>query len=133
MGNRRSDDPTTRRESSPTQYGISFSWVRSLIRQARLAWRLLRDPRVSPVTKLIPPATLVYLLFPIDVVPDLALGLGQLDDAAVILLGVKIFIELCPPDVVQEHLRDLGAQVQQGESEEVIEGEYQVVDSDESS
>jgi uncharacterized membrane protein YkvA (DUF1232 family) len=43
----------------------------------------------------------------IDLVPDALLGLGQLDDLAVILLGVKAFIDLCPPEIVKEHLAEI--------------------------
>jgi uncharacterized membrane protein YkvA (DUF1232 family) len=82
---------------------------------------------------LIPPAALAYLLFPIDLIPDVALGLGQLDDVAVLLIGVKLFIELAPPDVVREHLTALGARVEEwrvvdeeGEHSVVIEGQYEL-------
>jgi hypothetical protein len=50
---------------------------------------------------------------------------------AVLLLGVKLFIELAPPDVVREHLAALGAQIKEWrvveEDEDppkVIEGDY---------
>jgi len=102
------------------------SWLREIIRQIRLAWRLFWDPRVSWALKLIPPATLVYLISPLDILPDVTLGLGQLDDIAVILLGVKLFVELAPAEVVREHLRALGERVtgsQETEESIVIEGE----------
>ena len=53
------------------------------------------------------PASLVYLVSPIDFVPDVIPGLGQLDDLAVIVIGVKLFIELCPPEIVRQHLQEL--------------------------
>jgi uncharacterized membrane protein YkvA (DUF1232 family) len=103
-------------------------------RQARLAWRLFWDRRVPFWTKLIPPAALAYLFFPFDIIPDMALGLGQLDDVAVLLLGAKLFIELSPPDVVREHLLALGAKIKEWRVMEeegdrpptVVDGEYQV-------
>jgi uncharacterized membrane protein YkvA (DUF1232 family) len=108
-------------------------WLQDVARQARLAWRLFWDQRVPLWTKLIPPAALAYLLFPIDLIPDVALGLGQLDDVAVLLIGVKLFIELAPPDVVREHLRALGARIEEwrvvddeGEPSVVIEGQYEL-------
>jgi len=73
--------------------------------------------------KLIPPAVLLYLLSPIDLFPDAVLGLGQLDDIAVLMLGIKLFIELCPSEVVREHLRALGARIEEWRGGEVIEGE----------
>jgi uncharacterized membrane protein YkvA (DUF1232 family) len=108
-------------------------WLQDVARQARLAWRLFWDRRVPMWTKLIPPAALAYLLFPIDLIPDVALGLGQLDDVAVLLIGVKLFIELAPPDVVREHLLALGARIEEwrvvdeeGEPSGVIEGQYEL-------
>ena len=117
----------------PNDTSALVAWLQDVARQARLAWRLFWDQRVPLWTKLIPPAALAYVLFPLDLVPDVALGLGQLDDAAVLLIGVKLFIELAPPDVVREHLRTLGARIeewrvveQDGEPSTVIEGEYQI-------
>ncbi|MGD1993010.1 MAG: YkvA family protein [Anaerolineae bacterium] len=103
------------------------TWLREFFRQARLAWELFWDPRVPWPPKLIPPVTILYLLSPIDVIPDLTLGLGQLDDIAVLLLGFKLFIELCPPGLVREHLKALGGKTEEWTSDEdVIEGEYEV-------
>ncbi len=117
----------------PNDTSALLAWVRDTARQARLAWRLFWDKRVPLWTKVIPPAALAYLLFPVDLIPDVALGLGQLDDAAVLLLGAKLFIELAPPDVVREHLRALGARIKEwrvveedGEPPVVIEGEYRL-------
>jgi uncharacterized membrane protein YkvA (DUF1232 family) len=81
---------------------------------------LLRDPDVPASLKMIPPATLLYLLFPFDFLPDLALGLGQLDDIAIILLGLKLFTELCPQDIVRRHLREMSS----------VSGDYRVVDEE---
>lgn len=64
--------------------------------QARLVWRLLGDARVNPLLKLLPLGSLVYLVFPFDV-------LGPIDDALVLWLGGTLFIELAPPEVVDEH------------------------------
>jgi uncharacterized membrane protein YkvA (DUF1232 family) len=69
------------------------------------------------------------LIFPTDVVPDLLLGFGQLDDLAVIALGLKLFTELAPPAVVQEHLEALIAEAHQWQ---VIDGEAEVLDDPES-
>ena len=116
----------------PTDTNALLAWVRDAARQARLAWRLFWDKRVPLWIKLIPPVALAYVLFPVDIIPDVALGLGQLDDVAVLLLGTKLFIELAPPDVVREHLRALGAHIkewrvaEEGEPPVVIEGEYRL-------
>jgi uncharacterized membrane protein YkvA (DUF1232 family) len=119
---------------SPNDTSALLVWIKDVARQARLAWRLFWDRRVPLWTKLIPPVALGYVLFPLDIIPDVVPGLGQLDDVAVLLIGVKLFIELSPPDVVHEHLRALGARIkewrtvedEEGESSVVIEGEYEL-------
>lgn len=102
-----------------------ISALKDLFRQVQLAWRLFVDPRVPWITKIIPPAALIYILSPIDILPDLSLGLGQLDDLAILLLGIKLFIELAPAEIVREHLIALGAKISEWQAEEppVIEGE----------
>ncbi|MBN1811894.1 MAG: DUF1232 domain-containing protein [Anaerolineae bacterium] len=115
-----------------------LGWITDLVRQGRLAWRLFWDSRVPFWTKLIPPAMLLYLFSPADFLPDVALGLGQLDDLAILLIGTKLFIELAPTDVVREHLAALGARIQEwrvqdGEKEPppMVEGEYEIMEIEE--
>jgi len=108
------------KQGKASDLGETAGILASIIKNARLVWRLLRDPDVSSWLKMIPPATLLYLLFPIDFLPDPILGLGQLDDIAIILLGVKLFIELCPQEVVRHHLREMSS----------VPGSYRVVDEE---
>lgn len=89
-----------------------------ILKQGRLILRLLTDGRVPIWPKLIIPATIAYVISPIDLLSDPMLGLGQVDDIAVFLIGLKLFVELCPSHIVQEHLEDLSS---------VIEGSYRVV------
>lgn len=71
----------------------------------RLYWRLLRDPRVSWVAKLVFLAGIVYTLVPVDLVLDLPFVIpGYLDDIVVFALAAKAFVRLCPPNVVREHV-----------------------------
>jgi uncharacterized membrane protein YkvA (DUF1232 family) len=77
--------------------------VWAVLRQARLAFRLLRDERVPTAVKLVIPATLLYLISPLDLVPDLIPVVGQVDDVMLLLLGVVAFIKLCPAWLVAEH------------------------------
>jgi uncharacterized membrane protein YkvA (DUF1232 family) len=54
---------------------------------------------------LIPLGILGYLILPVDLLPDVFQGLGRLDDLVVLLLGLRLFLRLCPPEVVQEHVK----------------------------
>lgn len=118
----------------PRDPNALVAWVQDVVRQARLVWRLFWDRRVPWWTKMIPPLALAYVLFPVDILPDLAFGLGQLDDIAILLIGAKLFVELSPPDVVREHLRALGARIQEWRVVEksgppvVVEGKYEPVE-----
>jgi uncharacterized membrane protein YkvA (DUF1232 family) len=87
------------------------SLFRELIQQAKLAYNLLLDPRVNPLTKLIPIAAAAYLVLPTDVVPDFLPVLGQLDDVAILMFGLRMFFEFAPANVVEEHLKQLAARV----------------------
>ena len=91
-----------------------------LVKNARLTLRLLRDPLVPLYLKVIPLTSLLYLFLPFDFIFDPILGLGQLDDIAVILLGVKLFIEMCPQDIVQRHLDEMAS----------VAGVYRVVEEE---
>jgi len=66
----------------------------------KLILRLMGDSRVNIFLKALPVVSLIYLVF-----PDLVLG--PIDDMAIIWLGAYLFVELCPPDVVQEHINAL--------------------------
>lgn len=105
-----------------------------VVRTLRLLWRLVQDPRVSLFPKLIPVAALVYVVSPIDLLPDFILGLGQLDDFGIIMLGIALFVELCPKEIVAEHRRALNTEKSASRStENVIDGSYRVIHDDEPS
>lgn len=87
-----------------------------VVMRIKLILRLMADRRVSIFIKALPVMTLLYLVFP-DLVPT------PIDDVAVIWLGTSLFVELCPPEVVQEHLNAL-RQVVSGEWRDVTEGEF---------
>ena len=80
----------------------SGGFFQELTLRIKLILKLLGDGRVSPLLKILPIGSLIYLVVP-DIVP------GPIDDAAVIWLATYLFVELCPPDVVQEHLEALKA------------------------
>jgi uncharacterized membrane protein YkvA (DUF1232 family) len=70
---------------------------------------LIKDPRVSAGPKLVVAGILTYVILPTDLLPDFLIGIGQIDDLAVILGGLQWFLRLCPVEVVQEHLQAISA------------------------
>ncbi len=80
-----------------------LGWLREFFSQFRLAWRLFWDENVPFETKLIPILTMLYLVMPIDLVPDAFFGVGQVDDLVLLLIGLRVFISLCPADLVDQY------------------------------
>jgi len=77
--------------------------VGTLWSDAHLALRLLREPVVPFYLKAVPFGVLAYVLSPLDFVPDFFPIVGQLDDLGVVILGIKVFLRLCPADAVAFH------------------------------
>ena len=79
-------------------------WKDAVLR-VKLILRLMADKRVSPWLKILPFAGIVYIVSPLD---DIILPiLGPIDDIALLWLTNHFFIELCPPEVVREHVKAL--------------------------
>ena len=100
-------------------------FLNDLVTRIKLIMRLMADPRVHPLYKLLPIGSLVYLVIP-DLIPT------PIDDVAIIWLGSYLFVELCPPDVVKEHLDAINQVVPgqwrdneaEAESGQVIDADY---------
>ena len=86
--------------------------LRHLPNFARLYWRLFRDRRVSILPKALLVLTLVYVISPFDVIPDFIPVIGEMDDVAVVLSGLWLFIRLCPPEVVREIVHDVATRAE---------------------
>jgi uncharacterized membrane protein YkvA (DUF1232 family) len=79
------------------------SLLLALIAHVRLSIRLLRDPRVPLLLKAMPVLTALYVLSPIDLLPDVLPILGEVDDLAVSVLTLQAFVRLCPAAAVDFH------------------------------
>jgi uncharacterized membrane protein YkvA (DUF1232 family) len=64
--------------------------LRRLPRYGRLAWRLARDERLPRPRRAALLAGAAYLASPIDLVPGIIPVAGQLDDAAAVLVALKM-------------------------------------------
>ncbi|MGD2040185.1 MAG: DUF1232 domain-containing protein [Anaerolineae bacterium] len=119
-------------KSTSAQLSESAGFLGGLLQQIRLGWRLYRDSRVPGWVKLIPVAGVLYFLSPIDLIPDLALpGLGEVDDVVLLLLALKMFVDLAPLRIVQEHMEDLFGRQREPSSDSYIEVPYEIVNGDE--
>jgi hypothetical protein len=56
-------------------------------------------------------------------------GIDALDDAAVLWFGSSLFVDLCPVDVVNEHMQELTSNVSD-DSGDIVDAETTDVDND---
>ncbi len=96
-------------------------FLNELMVRLKLVLRLMGDRRVNPLYKVLPIASLIYFVSPLDFLPFPI----PVDDALVLWLGTTLFVELAPPDVVQEHLDELRkvVQIEWNDVAEKVEGE----------
>ena len=105
----------------PPQGGM----LRDFANRLKLIFRLLGDRRVNFFLKFLPLASVAYLFWPLDAI---ALPIiGVLDDAAILWIGSTLFVELCPPNVVKEHVEDLASNMDDS-SGEVVDADSMDVD-----
>jgi len=65
--------------------------------------RLLADGRVSPARKLALAVLVAYLALPIDLIPDFIPVAGQLDDAILVALVLRVVLRGGGPSLLEEH------------------------------
>ena len=63
---------------------------------------MIRDPRVPPYVKAVPFLLLLYLVSPIDIIPDVIPVLGYLDDVVITLLAFMLILKLTSVRVVED-------------------------------
>ncbi len=119
--------------------------LQEIWQNGQLAFRLFADGRVPVVLKaLVPVVALAYVIMPIDLLPDFIPVLGQLDEVAIILLLVKLFISLAPQEIVAEYRQhmagatasagagtpprtDQGGSAPRADRDDVIDADFRVV------
>ena len=109
--------------------------------QLRLVFYLLTDPDVPFYLKLLPFLSILYLLWPLDLISVVPVVSG-LDDITILLVGAKVFIELAPQPIVIKHLNfireqdgfspivEYGKNQGQDDEQEIIEGEIIIDEKD---
>jgi len=105
-----------------------------LWRALRLIWPLLKDRRVPLVAKSVPILAILYILSPVDLVPDLFPGLGQVDDLSVMILSILLFLRMVPREVLREKIDILhhtgggAGSGGKGPRGPTIEGDYEILE-----
>lgn len=84
-------------------------------RLGKLTWRqrlqlglgLLGDPRLPLLVRLLIPAVGLYLILPLDIIPDFIPVIGALDDVLLVLLVLRLLLRAIPQDVLDDHFERL--------------------------
>ena len=78
--------------------------LRKLLRDGRLAWALFRDQRTPLHSRAILIGTVLLVISPINWIPNLVPVLGQLEDVALLSLGMEMFLRSVPASLREEHV-----------------------------
>jgi uncharacterized membrane protein YkvA (DUF1232 family) len=69
----------------------------------KLLTRLMRDRRVSMRRKALIGAVIVYVVSPVDLIPDFVIGIGRLDDVVLVSLAIDHLMSGADEAIVREH------------------------------
>jgi uncharacterized membrane protein YkvA (DUF1232 family) len=84
--------------------------------KVQLAGDLFRDERVPLGVRIVMPFVVLYLILPIDLIPDFIPIIGQLDDLALIILVLGLLLRAMPVTVIEEHIERLEVDFIEGEA-----------------
>lgn len=73
-----------------------------------LCGRLMKDRRVSKTEKALFASAIVYVIAPLDFLPDLLPFIGQIDDAYLVALTLLRLVNRTDEGIVREHWRGQG-------------------------
>lgn len=68
-------------------------------KELALVWAMLRDPRTPAAAKLTALLAVLYVLSPVDLVPDVVPLLGWFDDGVVAVLLLRLAMQFLPPEL----------------------------------
>lgn len=88
------------------------------------------DSRVPKWTKVMPLLAVVYVLSPIDIIPDFLVGPGQLDDIGVLLFAMYVFLGVASKKITSTHgsgVYDSDGKVDKKKNKVFEEGEFEEI------
>ena len=87
---------------------LGLLWTR-FRKELLLAWAIVRDARTPAAAKLATIAAVLYVISPVDVIPDFLPILGWLDDGVMALLLLKLAQRLLPAELLASFKAKLDA------------------------
>ena len=74
----------------------------------RLIIRLIKDRRIPLLGKIAFAISLLYFVWPFDLVSEIIFPfIGLVDDLAVLLAGLRFLLHQTPTDILEEHLAEI--------------------------
>lgn len=86
---------------TPARLGGLFGYLPQFV---RVFYRLMKDERVSIFAKLAPFLILALMFTPPAIELDFVPLIGELDWLLALYAALKVFVWLCPSEVVREHV-----------------------------
>jgi uncharacterized membrane protein YkvA (DUF1232 family) len=87
----------TRKNRRMGKLGMLWKF-RALFRHPVKMLRALRDPQTPLIARILPLVALLYVFFPLDMLPDFIPFLGQIDDVSIALYLVSFALSLVPDE-----------------------------------
>jgi uncharacterized membrane protein YkvA (DUF1232 family) len=106
----------------------TVGFLGAIVGELRLIGHLMVNRQVPLWAKIVPLVTVGYILSPIDLAPDWLPGMGQIDDLAILLIGLRLFVEVCPRDVVQQMRGEMRDRAATDPNADVVDTTYRVLD-----
>jgi uncharacterized membrane protein YkvA (DUF1232 family) len=89
-------------------------------KEIMMVWAMLRNPAAPAIAKLVALLSVVYIISPIDLVPDVIPFLGWLDDGVITILLFKLAFKLLPKEMYES----LKAQFEQKKGSKVDDAAF---------
>ena len=70
-------------------------------KEIMMVWAMLRNPDAPAMAKLVALLSVVYIISPIDLVPDVIPFLGWIDDGVITILLFKLAFKLLPKEMYE--------------------------------
>ncbi len=103
-----------------------------ILRFLRLVWRLIFDKRVSIFLRALVPLAVLYVLWPLDLIPDNIPILGRFDDLIILGLATLLLTKLAPRHVVDElqGVRPADDRPEEKDPSKIVDGSSHLIDED---
>ena len=91
--------------------GNALNFIINLPKLIKLHYRLFKDSRTPLNAKVVLALGIIYIISPLDLVPDFLVPIiGYADDIIILIAASRYFLKACPPQLVSEHIEQIMAE-----------------------